>query len=157
MFGRLPALPMQCTLERMEPDTFLEQGARILGPKLEPLGYRFAITRRPTKGSGGPFARAVFTRGDREVRLWARFDRLGGVSYCFGRDEFGHRDHMRALGLEQVSRYPGFDDGDPLGGFRRLLHDLEGCDDFLSGDAAAVARKVRSLASEKTGFRALGT
>jgi hypothetical protein len=83
----------------MEPDTFLRQGASVLAEKLEPLGYEFAIIQPPLKGSGGPFAWAAFRRGDREMRLWARYDRLGSVHYRLGDDEFTHQDYMRAMGL----------------------------------------------------------
>ena len=141
----------------MEPDTFLEQGARVLASKLEPHGYEFAITQPPLKGSGGPFSWAAFKRGDREIKLWARYDRLGSVVYRVGDAEFTHHEYMRALGLEKVAHYPGFDDGDPLGGFKRLLDDLEHCDEFLTGDAAAVVQKIRSLPPEKTGFQAFGS
>jgi len=141
----------------VEPDTFLQQGARVLAVTLEPLGYEFAITQPPLKGSGGPFAWGAFKRGDREILLWARFERLGSVRYRVGDHEFTHQDYMRALGLEKAAHWPGFDDGDPLGGFRRLLRDLSHCDDFLSGDAASVVAKVRALPPEKTGFQALGS
>lgn len=128
----------------------------MLAPKLEPLGYRFDIIARPVLGSGGPFARAAFMRGETEIHLWARYDRLGGVSFRAGEAEFSHHDHMRALGLEKVAQYPGFDDGDPLGGFKRLLHDLEQCHEFLTGDAASEAVAVKALPPKPTGFNALG-
>jgi hypothetical protein len=143
-------------MTEMEPDKFLEQGARVLAEKLEPLGYEFAIGQPSLNGSGGPFAWAAFKRGDREIRLWVRYDRLGSVLYRLGEDEFTHHDHMRALGLQKAAHWPGFDDGDPLGGFNRLLSDLSHCDEFLTGDAAAVARTVRALPPERTGFQALG-
>ena len=82
---RTPADP--CRKADMEPDTFLEEGARILADKLGPLGYRFAITQASANGSGGTFARAAFDRGDRSIRLWARFDRMRGVRYRVGSDE----------------------------------------------------------------------
>ena len=140
----------------MDPDKFLRLGARILADKLEPLGYSFEIVQQPTRGGGGVFAEGAFRRGDREIRLWARYDRLGGVTYWVGEAEFKHHDYMRLLGLEKVAQYPGLDDGDPFGGFRRLLHDLETCDEFLTGDAASVAANVRALPPEKRGFGALG-
>ncbi len=141
----------------MEPDTFLELGARVLAEKLEPLGYEFAITQPSLKGSGGPFAWAAFRRGDREIQLWARYDRLGSVLYRLGDHEFTHKEYMRAMGLEREAHWPGFDDGDPLGGFKRLLVDLSHCGEFLTGDAASVLEKVRALPPEKTGFQALGS
>lgn len=141
----------------MDPDKFLRLGARILAQKLEPLGYAFEIAQQPTRGSGGVFAEGAFRRADREIRLWARYDRLGGVTYWVSNAEFKHHDYMRLLGLAKVAEYPGLDDGDVFGGFRRLLRDLENCDEFLTGDAMSVAKRVRSLPPEKTGFSALGT
>jgi hypothetical protein len=74
-----------------------------------------------------------------------------------GEDEFTHQDYMRAMGLEKTAHWPGFDDGDPLGGFRRLLSDLDHCAEFLTGDAASVLGTVRALPPVKTGFQALGS
>ena len=144
-------------MAEMKPDTFLESGARVLAEKLEPLGYLFAITQPQLNGSGGPFAWAGFRRDDREIQLWARYDRLGSVRYRLGDDEFTHQEYMRAMGLAKTAHWPGFDDGDPLGGFKRLLSDLGQCDEFLTGDAASVVEKVRALPPEKTGFQALGS
>jgi hypothetical protein len=141
----------------MEPDTFLEQGARVLAHKLTPLGYEFFVPEPPLRGSGGPFAWAAFERGNRAIKLWARFERLGSVLYSLGDAEFTHQDYMRALGLEKVAQYPGFEDGEQLGGFKRLLHDLEYCGEFLTGDAAAVVEKVRSMPPKKSGFQALNS
>lgn len=152
----MPLLERACKMAEMEPDTFLEKGACVLAEKLEPLGYRFAISQPAIEGSGGSFAWAAFSRGDREIQLWARRDQLGNVRYRLGDDEFTHREHMRALRLETAAHWPGFDDGDPLGGFKRLLLDLAQCDEFLSGDAASVVRRVRTLPPERTGFLALG-
>ncbi|QNM82829.1 hypothetical protein H8M03_00170 [Sphingomonas sabuli] len=140
----------------MDPDKFLRLGVRVLAQKLEPLGFAFEIVQQPTRGSGGVFAEGAFRRADRELRLWARYDQLGKVTYWVSNAEFDHHDYMRLLGLAKVAEYPGFDDGDVFGSFRRLLRDLENCDEFLTGDAMSVARKVRSLPPEKTGFSALG-
>ena len=140
----------------MDPDKFLRLGARILAEKLEPLGYTFEIAQQSTRGSGGVFAEGAFRRADREIRLWARYDRLGGVTYWVSNAEFKHRDYMRLLGLEKVAQYPGLDDGDVFGGFQRLLHDLDNYDEFLTGDAMSVAQRVRALPAEKAGFNALG-
>jgi hypothetical protein len=141
----------------VQPDTFLEQGARILATKLEPLGYQFAITQPATMGGGGPFALAVFERDDRKISLWARYDRLGGVSYSLNNDEFTHQEYMRAMGLEKAAHWPGLDDGDPFGGFRRLLADLRRCDEFLTGDPASVVERIRALGPKRIGFQALGS
>jgi hypothetical protein len=141
----------------MDPENFLRLGARVLAEKLEPLGYSFEIVQQPARGSGGFFAEGAFRRADREIRLWARYDRLGGVTYWVGNAEFKHHDYMRLLGIEKISQYPGLDDGDVFGGFRRLLHDLENCDEFLTGDAVTVAKRVRALPPDKRGFSALGS
>ena len=140
----------------MEPENFLRQGQGILAAKLGPLGYWFEIVTPATSGSGGPFAEASFMREDREIRLWVRYGRLGGVTYRIGNDEFGHKDYMRALGRAKTAEYPGFDDGDPLGGFKRLLRDLEYCGEFLTGDATGVAEKVKALPPRPAGLKALG-
>lgn len=144
-------------MAQVEPDAFLEMGARLLAAKLQPLGYEFTIIQPRLKGSGGPFAWAAFRRGNRAIQLWARYDRLGSVRYRLGDDEFTHQDYMRAMGLEKAAHWPGFDDGDPLGGFRRLLRDLDHCAEFLTGDAAAVVKKVRALPPERRGLQALRT
>jgi hypothetical protein len=141
----------------MDPDKFLRLGSRILAEKLEPLGYTFEIAQEPTRGSGGVFAEGAFRRADREIRLWARYDQLGGVTYWFSNVEFKHHDYMRLLGLAKVAQYPGLNDGDVFGGFRRLLRDLENCDEFLTGDAMSVAKRVRALAPGERGFSALGS
>ena len=140
----------------MEPDAFLEEGARILAPKLVPLGYEFEIIQQPIQGSGGFFAIGAFSRPDRRIRFWARFENLR-VDYTAGDFEFDHHTHMRALGREREAQFPGIHDEKEFGGFRRLLHDLEYCDEFLTGDVEAVASQVRTLPAEKTGFSALGS
>ena len=140
----------------MDPDKFLRLGARILAEKLEPLGYAFEITQHPTRASGGIFAEGAFRRADREIRLWARYDCLGGVTYWVSNAEFNHHDYMRLLGLAKVAEYPGLADGDVFGGFRRLLSDLENCAEFLTGDAMSVAKRVRALPPEKQGSASSG-
>lgn len=141
----------------MEPDTFLERCAHILAERLEAFGYTFTIAQPTTNGSGGPFARGVFRRGDRQIQLWARYDRLGGVVYRVGDDEFTHQAYMRAIGLEKTAHWPRLNDGDPLGGFERLLRDFAHCAEFLMGDAALIVRRVRALPPNRTGFKALAS
>jgi hypothetical protein len=140
----------------MGPDVFLERGANILAPKLEPLGFTFHIIQQPIAGSGGFFAIGTFCRSDRRIRFWARYENLR-VNYCIGDLEFDHHTHMRAVGREKEAQFPGIHDGEPFSGFRRLLHDLEYCDEFLTGDAESIARRVRALPPEKTGFSALSS
>jgi hypothetical protein len=141
----------------MEPDDFLALGAQVLQPRLEPLGYRFEIIRRPVSGSGGRFSIGAFKLEDREIHLWARHQALGGVSYHYGNEQFSHIDHMRALGFEKMALYPGFPDDDVVSGFRRFDHDLRFCQEFLVGNAARIVESVKLLAPPKTGFKALST
>lgn len=141
----------------MAPDQFLHEGARILSERLGPLGYDFAIVEPPLDGSGGPYAWGAFKRSEREIRLWARYDRLGSVHYRLGSEEFTHQEYMRALGMERSAQWPGFDDGDPLGGFKRLLTDLEHCGEFLTGNATFILDAIRALPPQPTGFQALRT
>jgi hypothetical protein len=140
----------------MSPNAFLEQGARLISSKLEPLGFRFELLS-VASGSGGPFAEGVFSRGDRQLILWVRFDRLGGVRYRIGASDFDHETYMRAMGREKEARYPGLPDDDSFGGFRRLLADLDLCGDVLDGDAESVLEMVASLPAAATGFAALST
>jgi len=113
-----------------KPESFLLQGAEILGKKLYALNFAFEIVERG-KGSGGEFAVGSFRNGDRELRLWFRFE-LGGVFYRKNDLERTHAQYMQAIGRERDARYPGFSHGDQLAGFRHLLEDLEHCDDFLT-------------------------
>jgi hypothetical protein len=138
----------------VSPDAFLEQGASLLASKLEPLGYRFQLIRTAT-GSGGPFAEAAFSLGERQIILFARYDSLGGVRYSIGSTTFDHGTYMAALGKDRVARYPGLPDEDKLGGFRRLLADLELCGDFFDEDATALLRLVASMPPARGGFSAL--
>ncbi|WP_156254343.1 hypothetical protein [Sandarakinorhabdus oryzae] len=62
---------------------------------------------------------------------------------------------MRVLGREALAQWPGFDDGDLLGGFRRLLDDLRHCEEFLNGNAAKVAAAAKALAPERGGLQRL--
>ena len=53
---------------------------------------------------------------------------------------------MKALGVEDRCRYPGYPD-DPLDGFRYLLHDLRHFGTaFLSGDTEALLRAAQEEA-----------
>ncbi len=139
----------------MSPEVALEKGAEILNPKLQPLDFTFSIVEHG-KGSGGNFAVGSFKNGDREIRIWFRFE-VGGVSYRKGDLERGHVEFMQFLGLEGKSALPGFGAGDPLAGFRHLLQDLDHCALLLENDGTAFydAMKNYVYKPKPTGFSAL--
>jgi hypothetical protein len=139
----------------MEQAKFLEDGAALLAPLLEPLGYVFTIAERLAYGSGGDFATAVYRWTDREIRLWARYENLS-TRYALSGYEFTHDDLMRATGLDKSAQFPGFNNGEPMSAFRRLRHDLQDCDAFLTGDASMLIAHIQALPPKATGFKALG-
>src|ERR1700722_6283371 len=98
----------------VDPKERLAAGAEILGAKLYPLGFGFQFGLEG-KGSGGHFAVVSFSKGDRELRLWFRWE-LGGVFYRKGDVECTHAQFMQAIGRENSSSYPGFGHGDDLAG-----------------------------------------
>ena len=116
----------------MDPRTILDEGARLLAPKLVPFGFSF-IPGAYGKGSGGDAASGHFVRGDRKLELHFRYS-LGLVTYHFGVMEMSHADFMRSvLGSKGGNKYPGFSD-DPLQGFMDLAYDLEHyAKDFIEG------------------------
>jgi hypothetical protein len=140
----------------VNPDAFLEEGARLMSPKLEPLGFGFQLTRTAS-GSGGAFAEGAFSRGDRQLIIWARFDVLHGVRYSIGSETFDHETYMTALGKRDAAQYPGFPSADRFGGFRRLLADLELCGDFFDGDSSRLLRLVAAAPQPPEGFAALSS
>lgn len=104
--------------------------------------------------AGGPYAAGAFTRGRQALSFSVRHGALGLVTYHLGDQEWTHAEMMRAV--LHPARYPGFADGDRLGGFRRLLADLEACDAFFATDGSDIAEVVRSLPPKPKGFRGLG-
>lgn len=142
-------------MNNLTPEIALEMGAEILGVKLYPLGFTFSIVEQG-KGSGGHFAVGAFINGDREIRLWYRFE-LSGVAFRKAEVERGHVEFMQFLGLEDKSSFPGFGNGDPLAGFRHLLRDLEHCGLFLeqNGEGFRTAIKNYVYRLKPTGFAAL--
>ncbi len=141
----------------MSPEAALEKGADILSPKLQPLGFSFSIVEHG-KGSGGDFAVGSFKNGDREIRIWFRFE-VGSVGYRKGDLERGHVEFMQFLGLEGKSALPGFGAGDPLAGFRHLLQDLDHCALFFENDGIGFYDAMKNYAykPKPTGFAALST
>ena len=83
-------------------------------------------------------------------------DTLGAVTYGVGSLEFSHADYMASCGFAEDAQYPGFGNGDPLEGFKRLLFDLGACDQFLQTDGIAIARAIQlETAGAEAGFAAL--
>jgi hypothetical protein len=139
-------------MDAMNHEEQLAAGAAILGTRLAPLGFTFAVTSSGPS-AGGPYAAGAFTRGRQALSFSVRHGALGLVTYHFGDQEWTHAEMMRAV--QRPARYPGFSDGDRLGGFRRLLADLEGCDAFFATDGSEVAEAVRALPPKPKGFRGL--
>ena len=137
----------------MDHDQQLAAGAAILGTRLAPLGFTFAVTSSGDS-AGGPYAAGAFTRGRQALSFSVRHGALGLVSYHLGDQEWTHTEMMRAVG--RPAHYPGFADGDRLGGFRRLLGDLEACDAFFTTDGTEIAGAIRALPPKPKGFRGLG-
>lgn len=119
----------------MQAEDCLRRGAGILDQKLGPLGFRYELLRA-MHASGGDFAEATLTSGDRSIRLWYRFQ-LGGVFYQRGDHEIAHADLMARLGKRDEALYPGFPGDDPMSAFPRLLHDFDYLDVFFQSDDAA--------------------
>lgn len=128
----------------MTPEAALQIGREILDPVLEPLGFRFS-ENLAGKGSGGYFAFAEYSNGDRRLELHFR-QSLGLVRYHFGSISLSHEDYMATkLGGRGLSQYPGFS-SDPIDGFRHLREDLAAHGgEFLSGDRDAFGKLVEIL------------
>ena len=133
----------------MDPRQALEAGGEVLGRVLLQHGFDFRITRAG-KSSGGNFATAEFTRGDRKLELHFR-DGLGLVSYHIGPQSASHGVYMRELGVAERCHYPGFPI-DPLLSFEHLAHDLKFAEDFITGPgsvlAAASEKEAASVAEQ---------
>jgi len=125
----------------MTPQEALQSGRAILDPVLEPHGFNYFETSAG-KGSGGYFASAEYSIGDRRLELHFRYS-LGLVRYHFGFMSLSHEEYMTAkLGGSGRSAYPGFS-ADPIDGFRHLREDLEShCGEFLSGDRVSFGNLV---------------
>jgi hypothetical protein len=134
-------------------DEQLAAGAAILGTRLAPLGFTFAVTSSGDS-AGGPYATGAFTRGRQALSFSVRHGALGLVTYHLGDQDWSHAEMMRAV--QHPARYPGFADGDKLGGFRRLLADVEACDAFFATDGSEIAAVVSALPPKPKGFRGLG-
>lgn len=136
----------------MDPRELLDTGRSILDPLLEAHGFAFEAGRAGV-GSGGPFARGAYVRGDRRLEFSVRWS-LGEVVYRLGDRLLAHEHFMRAVGAERDAAYPGFSD-DPVDGFRHLRTDLERfAGSFLSGSATDFDHLIQQAAATapRTGF-----
>lgn len=59
------------------------------------------------------------------------------VTYHVGESSADHRSYMKALGMLDQCKYPGYND-DPLAAFDDLAHDLRFAKEFLDGDASVL-------------------
>ncbi len=140
-----------------DPREVMITGAQELQEVLNPHGFLFAL-QDEGRSSGGHFASAKFTRGDRVLELHFRWS-LGLVSYAVGSHRLEHAEYVRAMlaiGLTEEQAYPGFSD-DPLDGFRHLKQDLVHFGGrFLNGTDAEFQQLVRWVAENprKTGIGA---
>ena len=106
-----------------DPADVLQRGRKYLDPVLTPHGFVF-YAGPAGRGSGGPYASAVYKNRERELELHFRFS-LGLVTYHFGPLVLAHTDYMRALlGPNGGNQYPGFSE-EPLDAFKGLAHDLQ--------------------------------
>ena len=133
----------------LSPSEVLLDGAKILDRVLSPKGFQFQF-KGHGPSSGGNFACGEFVRDNRWLEIHFR-DSLGLVRYHIGDHSASHESYMRALGVRDQCKYPGFSD-DPLDAFRDLAHDLVLAEDFLAGSATvllgAATEEGAALAAE---------
>jgi hypothetical protein len=110
----------------------LEAGLAHVEPLLERHGFS-RVAEEGGSPSGGPFAAVTMGRGDRQLKLWLRYDSLS-VVYRLGDEEIEHAALMRELlGPGGPNEFPPYAD-DAETAFSALRHDLECfCRDFLDG------------------------
>jgi hypothetical protein len=110
----------------------LREGAAILSRVLELHGFVLELGRTGNS-SGGPYASAAYTRGNRRLEFHFRHS-LGLVQYHIGNDSLEHETYMRLMKVGESCLYPDFSK-DPLDSFRSLAADIQTyCTDFTSGD-----------------------
>ena len=71
-----------------------------------PAGFVF-VPGSTGKGSGGPFASASYTHGNRRLDFSYRWA-LGEVEYHMGESALNHKSYMRFLGVLADSEYTRF-------------------------------------------------
>jgi predicted RNA-binding Zn-ribbon protein involved in translation (DUF1610 family) len=131
----------------------MSRGLAEIAPLLAEHGFELTA-RGSSKGSGGHFATADFTRGDRAIHLWLRSGL--SVRYELGEHTLDHGEYMMALlGSGGGNRFPPYLH-DPLEGFRALRFDLERyCGDLLEGSGEEFLRCCREARErrDESGFR----
>lgn len=137
----------------IEVEKIMRAGAALLEPKLNPLGFKFEITRILPITSNGPAARACFARDNRTIQFSFRYT-LGLVSYQKGAIQLTHEQYMRALGVLSVARYPGVS-ADPMAAFADLASDLQYCDSFLLDSGTAFSILAGEFNDPPSGFQRL--
>ena len=120
-------------MEAFEPAHRLKEGSELILTVLAQHGFVFEL-QGEGHGSGGTFARGEFVKSDRRLEIHVRRS-LGAVRYHVGRATALHEPYMRALGVWEQCRYPGFST-EPQQVFRDLAHDLTFAADFVSGNAS---------------------
>ena len=127
----------------MNPQEALQAGRQILDPVLLPAGFNY-VAGEAGDSSGGPFARAVYAKDDRELEL--HFRRALMAAYRVGGKELSHNDYMKRKGVWAESQYARFSRDGPLDGFRALRADLEKfCAEFIRGSGEEIAQFVNNL------------
>jgi hypothetical protein len=134
----------------MKPADAIESGRIILDPLLNAAGFAFGSVTEG-KGSGGCFASAAYTRGDRQLSFSYR-NALGCVEYSVGSSSLEHISYMRLLDKYDACRFASYSHDHPLAGFFALRHDLE-CfaGDFLNGTADEFRRLALKLKTMPNG------
>jgi hypothetical protein len=133
----------------------LARGRAILDPLLLAHGFVFEAGESDV-GSGGPFARGAYVRGEHRLAFSVRWH-LGEVTYTVGPSRISHEELMRVVAGPRAAKYPGFSN-DPLDGFRDLRDDLQAHGQAFLREMdeefhAFVARASRS--QRATGFKRL--
>lgn len=125
------------------PKEALLQGADMLRPLFSEHGFAFELLGEG-RGSGGEFAYAEFSKGERRIEFHFRYS-LGMVTYHLGPDSISHEQYMFSV-LEEPTRshYPGFSN-DPLEAFRDLSSDLHAhCGEFLEGTNEEFRQRIEN-------------
>jgi hypothetical protein len=131
----------------------MSRGLEEIAPLLESHG--FGLTERDLgKDSGGYYATADFTRGDRSVHLWLRGGL--GVHYEVAGESLDHAAYMLALlGRSGGNRFPPYLH-DQVEAFHALRYDLERfCGDLLEGSGDEFRRCCREAEQRRgeSGFQ----
>jgi hypothetical protein len=120
-------------------------GLRQLAPLLEAHNFR-RTAREFGKGSGGPFAEAMFGRDDRSITLWLRGNSLSVIYRCDDA-EADHLTYMREVaGVGGPNEFPTYGES-AIESFAAVRRDLEAFgSDFLRGDCSRLRAAAHSEA-----------